>query len=102
MVHLAVPADPHNIHMAPQNSVAAHISTLHAAMVAHMEEDPLSEFHNVMARARRLLWSLPLAAPWHEFRLRYHNFMVTGDLGPDVERFQILRVWYVITRELSL
>ena len=59
---------PYAIYIAPQTSVAAFISTLHTAMVVHME-DPLSEFHDVMARIRRLLWSLPLVALWHEFRL---------------------------------
>lgn len=102
MAHPGAPGDLYNIHMVPQTSVTAHISILHAAMVAHMQEDPFSEFHDVLARTRRLLWSLPLVAPWHEFRLRYHDFMVTGNPGPDTERFQALGAWCVITRELSL
>ena len=88
MDHPGELVDPYAIHMAPQTSVAAHISTLHAAIVAHMQ-DPFSEFHDVMARTRRLLWSLPLVASWHEFRLRYHDFMVIGDPGLNRERFQI-------------
>ena len=54
--------DPCTIHMAPQTSVAAHVSNLRAAMAAHMQEDHLSEFHDVMIDARKLFWSLPLVA----------------------------------------
>ena len=94
--------EPYTIHTASQTSVATHISTLHAAMVAHIQVDPLSELHDITARARKLLWSLPLVAPWHQFRLRYDDFMFTGGLGPDAKRFQILGAWFVITGELSL
>jgi len=68
MAHSGAPVDPHTIHMAPQTSVAAHISTLHAATAAHMQ-DPLSKLHDVMAHARRLLWSLTLVAPLHVFKI---------------------------------
>ena len=43
------------------DSVEAHVSTLHAAIAAHMQ-DPFSEFYDVMACTRRLLWPLPLIA----------------------------------------
>ena len=72
--------NPHLIHMVPGTSVAAHISQLHAAMLMHMQ-DPQSEFHNVIERTRTLLWSLPFAHPWIEFRLRYHDFMITPTIS---------------------
>ena len=78
-----MPANPYNIHMALQTLVAAHISTLHAALAAHIQEDPFSEFQDVLVCAHRLLWSLPVILPWHEFKLRYHDFVITGDPGHD-------------------
>jgi len=54
--------DPYLIHMVPRTSVAVHISQLHLIMVAHMQ-DPQSEFHDVLIRAHRLLWSPPFVAP---------------------------------------
>ena len=37
--------------------------------------------------------------PRYEFWLRYHNFMITGDPGPDEH---ILGAWNVLTRELMV
>ena len=70
-------------------------------MVAHMQ-DPLFEFHDVLAPTPRLLWTLPLTTPWHEFRLQYHDFLVTLDPGANGERFQILGAWIVVTKDLLL
>ena len=79
------------IHMVLGTLVAAHISQLHAAMLIHMQ-DPQSKFHNVIEWTRTLLCSLPFAHPWFEFRLRNHDFMITGEEGADEERFLILGV----------
>ena len=87
--------------MEPHTPMAVHITILHAAMMAHAQ-DPFFEFHDMVTRTRRLLGSLPLATPWHEFRLRYHDFMTTGDPGVDVERFQAIRPWIAVTRDLLL
>ena len=56
----------------------------------------------MLARTHRLLWTVPPAASWHEFRLQYHNFMVTGNPEADGESFHILGAWTTITRELLL
>ena len=37
---------------------------------------------------------------WHEFILRYHDFMAIGDTGVDSKSFHVLRVWTFVTREL--
>ena len=47
-----------------------HISLLHAGIVAHMQ-DSFSEFHRVMVRTHRLLWSL-------------HKLPLRSSLGPDI------------------
>ena len=65
----------------------AHIALLHISMEAHAQ-DPYSKFHSIAFRARRLLWSLPSVGPWVEFRHRYNDFMMTGNLGVDGPRFQ--------------
>ena len=101
MNHPGAPANAYTMQMAPNTSMAIHITNLHAAMMAHAQ-DPFSEFHDVVARTRRLLESLPLVAPWHEFRLRYHEFMATGDPGVDAERFQAIGPWIAVTRDLLL
>ena len=87
--------------MALETSVAAHMSTQYGAMVAYMK-DPFFEFPNALTSTCRLLWTLPLTAPWHEFRLWYHDFIVTGDLGVDGEQFQILAAWTVVIKELLM
>jgi len=87
--------NPYTIYMVSKTLIAAHISTLHTTLVTHMQ-DPLFEFHDVLARTCRLLWTLPLTAPW------YHDFMVTGDSGADGERFHILRAGTMVSRELLL
>ena len=56
----------------------AYITLLQASIEAHAQ-DPYSEFHSIMVRAQRLLWSLPLVGPWVEFRHCYHDFMITGN-----------------------
>ena len=91
--------NPYLIHMAPGISIGAHISQLHAAMWVHMQ-NPQSEFHNVLERTRILLWSLPVVAPWIEFRQRYSDFMITGEPGIDEERFLVLGASNIVTREL--
>ena len=91
--------DPHLIHMVPGTSVAAHICQLHAAMLIHMQ-DPYSEFHSVLERTRTLLWSLPFEFPWSEFRLQYHDFMITRVVGVHEERFLILGAWTVVIIDL--
>ena len=93
--------NPYLIHMVPGTSVVAHISQLHAAMRDHMQ-NPQSEFHDVLERTRRLLWSLPVVAPWSEFRQRYNDFMITGEPGIDEERFLVLGAWNVVTRALLI
>ena len=85
--------------MAPGTSVVAHISQLHAPMRDHMQ-NPQSEFDNVLERTRTLLWSLPVVAPWIEFRQRCNDFMITGEPGVDEERFLVFGAWNVVTREL--
>jgi len=60
-------------------------------------QDPQSEFHSVLVRTKQLLWYLPFFAPWFEFRLRYHDFMIVGQPGVDGERFHVLGVWNVVT-----
>ena len=89
MDHQEAPANAYTMQMAHNTSMVVHITNLHEAMMAHVQ-DPFSEFHDVVARMLRFLGSLPLVAPWHEFRLRYHNFMATGDPGVDEERFQAI------------
>ena len=79
----------YTMQMAPHTPMTVHITNLHAAMMAHTQ-DPFSEFHDVVARTRRLLGSLPLTAPWYEFRLQYHDFMTTGDPGVHAERFEAI------------
>jgi len=91
--------NPYLIHMVPGTSVAAHISQLHATMRDHMQ-NPQSEFHNVLERTRTLLWSLPVVAPWTEFRQRYSDLMITGEPRIDEERFLVLGASNVVTREL--
>ena len=72
--------EPYVVNMVPSTFVAACISLLHDSMIAHAH-DPFSEFHSIMVRACRLLWSLPTVAPWVEYRICYHDFMMTGGLG---------------------
>ena len=95
MDHLRAPVDPYAIPMVPKTSVADHISLLYAAMVANMQ-DLFLEFHDVLTCTRRLLRTLPLTTLWYEFRLCYHNFMVTGDPEVDEERFHILVAWATV------
>jgi len=99
MDHPGAPANAYTMQMAPHTPLAVHITNLHAAMMTHAQ-DTFSKFHNVVARTRRLLESLPLAAPWHEFRLWYHDFMTTRDPGVDAERFQAVGPWIAVTRDL--
>jgi len=101
MDHLRTPADLCAMYMVSGISIVAHIFLLHVAMVAYMQ-DPCLEFYIVHGRTRRLPWTLPLASPWHEFRLRYHSFMVIGDLGADREWFHILGAWITVIKELLL
>jgi len=72
--------DPYAVNMMSDASVAAHISLLHASMIAHAW-DPFSKFHSITVRACRLLWSLPKVTPCVEFRIHYHDFMMMGALG---------------------
>jgi len=53
------PTNPYTVQKAPQTPMAAHITNLYAAMMAHVQ-DPFSEFHDMVTRTRRLLGSLPL------------------------------------------
>ena len=69
-------------------SMATHITLLHASMVAHIQ-DPFSEFHSVMVRTRRLLWSVPIVAPRINFRAQYDDFMTTEASRWDRPRFQL-------------
>ena len=78
--------DPYGINMMPGASMAAHIALLHASIEAYAQ-DPFSEFHSITVRARRLSWSLPTVDLWVEFRLHYHHFMITGNLGWEGPRF---------------
>jgi len=89
MDHPGVLVYSYNMHMILGTSVATHVSLLHTAIVVHIQ-DPFLEFHDVLARTHRLLWTLPLTIPWHEFKLRYDDFMVTRDPGANRERFYIL------------
>ena len=91
--------DPYAIHMISKTSTVVDVSQLHEEMVAHMQ-DPFLEFRNVLVCTHRLLWSLPFVAPWHEFRLQCHDFIVTGDPRVDEEGFYLLRAWNIVTREL--
>jgi len=79
--------DPYAINFMSSASVTAHIALLYASIEAHAE-DPFSKFHSITVRAHRLLWSLPAVHPWMEFRIRYHHYMVTGNLGCNGPRFQ--------------
>ena len=72
--------DPYVVNSMLGASVAAYIVLLHASIEAYAQ-DPFSEFQSIMVCAHRLLWSLPAAHLWMEFRLRYHHYMVTGNLG---------------------
>ena len=72
--------DPYVVNLMPGASMAAHIALLHASIEVHTQ-DPFSEFHSAMVSGHRLLWSLPAVHPWVEFRLRYHHYMVTRNLG---------------------
>ena len=74
-VALGVEMEPYAINLVPGTSVATNISQLQATIVVNMQ-DPLSEFHDVLVRTNWLLWSLPFAALWYDFRLWYHDFMV--------------------------
>lgn len=89
------------MNMMPSTPVVAHVSPLHASMIAHAQ-DRFSEFHNITVRANRLFWSLPIVDLLIEFRLRYRHFIMTGNLGWDGLRFQIQRAWVTITSELML
>jgi len=80
--------DLYVVNMMPSSFMAAHISLLHASMIAHAQ-DPFFEFHNIMVCACRLLWPLPTVDQWVEFKLRYHHFMMTENLGWDGPRFQV-------------
>ena len=55
-----------------------------------------------MVRAQRLLRSLPLVDPWVAFRHRYHDLMITGNLGLDGPRFQAQGTWTTLVTELLL
>ena len=57
---------PYTASILPITFVATHISSLHASIVAHMQ-DRFSEFYSVTGYKCRLLWSLPRIAPWVEF-----------------------------------
>jgi len=46
--------DPYAISMMPDTFVAAHISLLHASIIAHAQ-DPFFKFHSITVRAYRLL-----------------------------------------------
>jgi len=74
---------PYAANVMPTTSVATYVSLLHASTVAHMQ-DRFSEFHSVTACTRRQLWSLPTVAPWVEFKIHYHDFLMTGALGKDI------------------
>jgi len=92
---------PYGMNMMPGASMAAHIVLLHASIEAHAQ-DPFSEFHNITVHAHKLLWSLPTADMWVEFRLRYYHFIITGNPGKDGPRFQAQGAWTTITTELLL
>jgi len=87
--------NPYTINMMPDTFVAAHISLLHASMIARTQ-DPFSEFHNITVCAGRLLWSLPIVNLLVEFKLHYHHFMMTGNLGWDEPTFQVQAAWATI------
>ena len=74
--------DPYGVNMLPGGSMIAHIVLLLASIEAHAQ-DPYSEFRSITVRAQRMFGSLPLVDPWVEFRHRYHDFIVTGNLGLD-------------------
>ena len=78
-----------------------HIALLHISIEAHAQ-DPYSEFHSIAVRAQRLLGSLPLVGPWVQFRHRYFNFMMTGNLGLDGPKFQAQGAWTTLATELLL
>jgi len=99
MDHPWVLLGPYAIHLIHETSIMAHISLLHIAMVAHMQV-PFSEFHNVLARTHRLLWSLPLTTLRDEFRLWYHDFMVMGDVWVMGRGFTFYGVDYSYQRAL--
>ena len=99
--HFFGPMDPYSIYMMSSAFVAAYISLLHTSIVTHAH-DPFSEFHNITIHKCRLLWSLPTVEPWVEFRLRYHDSMITENPGWDGPRFQIQGAWATITLELML
>ena len=52
-----------------------HLST--ACRYDSSHQDPFSEFHSITVHAYRSFWSLPTVAPWVEFRICYHDFMLT-------------------------
>ena len=68
-------------------------------MAAHVQ-DLYCELHSVVARTRRLLWTLSIVAFWIEVRTRFHDFMMNGALGWNRPRFQLQGVWVTITAEL--
>ena len=89
------------MNMMSRTSITSHISLLHASMVAHMQ-DPFSKFHDVIARTRRLLWSLPTVVPWVEFRTHYHDYVTTGALewdGPSCSFRELGYYYYRVAEE---
>ena len=65
-------------------------------------QDPFSKFHIALAHTHRLMWSSPTLVPKDEFRVRYHNFMVTCDPDIDGSTLQVLGAWTTVTTELLL
>ena len=78
--------DLYTVTMMSGTSVAAHISLFYASMVAHAQ-DPFSEFHSIILRVCRVLWSLCTVDMWVEFRLHCHDFMMKGNPSWDGPRF---------------
>jgi len=93
--------DPYGVNMLPSGSIITHIALLHDSIEAHAQ-DPYSEFRSVTVCAQRLLGSLPLVDPRVEFRLCYHDFMMTRNPGLDRPKFQAQEAWTTLTTELLL
>ena len=89
------------VNMISVTFVATYISFFHASMIARTW-DPFSKFHSITIRACRPLWSLPMVFSWVEYRIHYHNLIMTGALWWDGPRFQISGARATITLELLL
>jgi len=79
---MRISLDPYVVNMMLGTSVAAHISLLHAGIIAHAR-DPFSEFHNITDHVCRLLWSLLVIAMWADYRIHSCDFIMMGASGWD-------------------